>query len=76
MRSDGEKVAGYRDDDGGLFAVSTRCTHLGCQVNWNAAERSWDCPCHGSRFAPTGEVLHGPAVHPLKRKRPTTEDAA
>ena len=65
---DGEKVAGYRDEDGNLTAVSTRCTHLGCQVNWNAAERSWDCPCHGSRFAPSGEVLHGPAVHRLERK--------
>jgi glycine/D-amino acid oxidase-like deaminating enzyme/nitrite reductase/ring-hydroxylating ferredoxin subunit len=65
---DGEKVAAYRDEQGELVAVSTRCTHLGCQVNWNRAERSWDCPCHGSRFAPTGEVLHGPAVHRLERK--------
>ena len=64
----GEKVAGYRDDDGALVAVSTRCSHLGCQVNWNAAERSWDCPCHGSRFAPDGHVLQGPAVHRLERK--------
>ena len=64
----GQKVAGYRDEQGELIAVSTRCTHLGCQVNWNAAERSWDCPCHGSRFAPSGEVLHGPAVHRLERK--------
>jgi len=64
----GDKVAGYRDDEGGLVAVSTRCTHLGCQVNWNAAERSWDCPCHGSRFAPDGRVLQGPAVHRLERK--------
>jgi glycine/D-amino acid oxidase-like deaminating enzyme/nitrite reductase/ring-hydroxylating ferredoxin subunit len=65
---EGEKVAGYRDEDGNLMAVSTRCTHLGCQVNWNVAERSWDCPCHGSRFAPSGEVLHGPAVHRLEGK--------
>jgi glycine/D-amino acid oxidase-like deaminating enzyme/nitrite reductase/ring-hydroxylating ferredoxin subunit len=65
---EGEKVAGYRDEDGNLVAVSTRCTHLGCQVNWNAAERSWDCPCHGSRFGPGGDVLHGPAVHGLERK--------
>jgi glycine/D-amino acid oxidase-like deaminating enzyme/nitrite reductase/ring-hydroxylating ferredoxin subunit len=64
----GRKVAGYRDDDGELHAVSTRCTHLGCQVNWNAAERSWDCPCHGSRFAPDGRVLHGPAVKGLERR--------
>ena len=73
VRADGERVAGYRGDDGTLFAVSTRCTHLGCQVNWNAAERSWDCPCHGSRFAPDGEVLHGPAVRPLEQKRTTIE---
>lgn len=72
---DGEKVAAYRDEDGAVVAVSARCTHLGCQVNWNAAERSWDCPCHGSRFAPDGTVLQGPAVHrleckPLGRSRP------
>jgi glycine/D-amino acid oxidase-like deaminating enzyme/nitrite reductase/ring-hydroxylating ferredoxin subunit len=68
VSADGRKVAGYRDDDGKLYAVSTRCTHLGCQVNWNAAERSWDCPCHGSRFAPDGRVLHGPAVHGLESR--------
>ena len=65
---DGEKVAGHRRDDGTLVAVSTRCTHLGCQVKWNSAERSWDCPCHGSRFAPEGDVLQGPAVRPLEVK--------
>ncbi len=65
---DGERIAAYRDEAGNVVAVSTRCTHLGCQVNWNTAERSWDCPCHGSRFAPTGEVLQGPAVHRLERK--------
>jgi len=64
----GQKVAGYRHADGSLVAVSTRCTHLGCQVNWNTAERSWDCPCHGSRFAPDGSVLQGPAVHRLELK--------
>ncbi len=68
VRLAGEKVAGYRDDDGTLTAVSPVCSHLGCQVNWNRAERSWDCPCHGSRFTPAGEVLHGPAVHRLERK--------
>lgn len=66
----GRKVAGYRDRDGGLHAVSTRCTHLGCQVAWNAAEESWDCPCHGSRFDLDGEVLCGPATSALA-KRPT-----
>ncbi len=66
------KVAGYRDRDGGLHAVSTRCTHLGCQVRFNSAEESWDCPCHGSRFGIDGELLDGPAVHPLA-PRPTGE---
>ena len=64
----GEKVAGFRDEDGALHAVSTVCTHLGCQLNWNSGDRSWDCPCHGSRFSPDGDVLHGPAVRPLARK--------
>ena len=68
VRHDGEKVAGHRRDDGSLVAVSPFCTHLGCQVNWNRAERSWDCPCHGSRFSPDGDVLQGPAVHRLERK--------
>lgn len=64
----GRKVAAFRDEDGSLQAVSTRCTHLGCQVRWNAAERTWDCPCHGSRFSVEGEVLNGPAVRPLPRR--------
>jgi nitrite reductase/ring-hydroxylating ferredoxin subunit len=58
----------YRDDDGTLHAVSLRCTHLGCLLRWNGAERSWDCPCHGSRFDVDGAVLEGPAVNPLERR--------
>jgi glycine/D-amino acid oxidase-like deaminating enzyme/nitrite reductase/ring-hydroxylating ferredoxin subunit len=68
VRMGREKVAAYRDEDDGLVAVSPTCTHLFCQLNWNRAERSWDCPCHGSRFAPDGEVLQGPAVRGLERK--------
>ena len=68
VQLNGEKVAGFRDENGTLHAVSTVCTHLGCQVNWNSGDRSWDCPCHGSRFSPDGEILHGPAVSPLERK--------
>ncbi len=62
------RTAAHRDDDGALHAVSARCTHLGCSVRFNDAERSWDCPCHGSRFALDGTVLQGPAVEPLERR--------
>jgi glycine/D-amino acid oxidase-like deaminating enzyme/nitrite reductase/ring-hydroxylating ferredoxin subunit len=58
----------YRDYQGGLHAVSLRCTHLGCLLRFNAAEHSWDCPCHGSRFDPDGIVLEGPAVEPLQQR--------
>jgi glycine/D-amino acid oxidase-like deaminating enzyme/nitrite reductase/ring-hydroxylating ferredoxin subunit len=61
----------FRDDDGALHAVSLRCTHLGCLLRWNGAERSWDCPCHGSRFDVDGGVLEGPAVQPLARRPPS-----
>jgi Rieske Fe-S protein len=54
-----------RDDLGILHAVSSVCTHVGCEVEWNGEEKTWDCPCHGSRFSPAGEVLHGPAMRPL-----------
>lgn len=62
----GKKVGAYRDDAGELHAVSATCTHLGCIVNWNSAEKSWDCPCHGGRFSCEGEVLHGPPVKDLE----------
>lgn len=65
---DGERVAAYRDAEGRLCAVSPVCTHLKCMVHWNPVETSWDCPCHGSRFAPDGRVLQGPAIEPLQRK--------
>jgi glycine/D-amino acid oxidase-like deaminating enzyme/nitrite reductase/ring-hydroxylating ferredoxin subunit len=56
------KVAVYRDADGGLHKFSAICPHLGCVVEWNATENSWDCPCHGSRFDVQGDVLNGPAL--------------
>jgi glycine/D-amino acid oxidase-like deaminating enzyme/nitrite reductase/ring-hydroxylating ferredoxin subunit len=68
VKVDGDKVAAFRDDDGVVHAVSPICTHLYCQVSFNAAERSWDCPCHGSRFATDGTVIEGPAVSPLERR--------
>ena len=61
----GEKVAVYRSLDGGLTLRSAICTHMGCIVAWNETERTWDCPCHGSRFTATGEVISGPAETPL-----------
>jgi Rieske Fe-S protein len=70
VRSGLGKVGVFRDDEGELHAVSLRCTHLGCLCKWNDAERSWDCPCHGSRFDPDGRVLAGPAVNPLERRYP------
>jgi glycine/D-amino acid oxidase-like deaminating enzyme/nitrite reductase/ring-hydroxylating ferredoxin subunit len=63
---DGHKVAAYRDEEGKLSLCSPVCTHLKCLVRWNTADKTWDCPCHGSRFRPTGEVLSGPAEEPLK----------
>ncbi|WP_276484359.1 FAD-dependent oxidoreductase [Paraflavitalea pollutisoli] len=58
---DGKKMGIYKDDRGGVHAIDPGCTHIKCTVQWNNAERSWDCPCHGSRFSFTGEVLTGPA---------------
>jgi glycine/D-amino acid oxidase-like deaminating enzyme/nitrite reductase/ring-hydroxylating ferredoxin subunit len=64
----GQRLAVYRNERGGLSAVSPVCTHLGCIVHWNTAEKSWDCPCHGSRFEPSGLVLNGPAVEALEAR--------
>lgn len=66
---EGERTAVYRDQAGELHELSPHCTHLGCFVQWNGAESTWDCPCHGSRFHPTGEVMGGPAESPLERKK-------
>lgn len=66
MRANGKMVALFRDDLGAMHCRSAVCTHMGCYVQFNQAERSWDCPCHGSRFDPDGAVLNGPAVTPLE----------
>jgi Rieske Fe-S protein len=64
------KIAVYRDTDGSLQECSAVCTHLGCIVQWNSGEKSWDCPCHGSRFATDGAILNGPAHEPLAKAKP------
>jgi glycine/D-amino acid oxidase-like deaminating enzyme/nitrite reductase/ring-hydroxylating ferredoxin subunit len=68
VRDGAGKTGVFRDDKGALHAVSLRCTHLGCLLRFNGAERSWDCPCHGSRFDVDGNVLEGPATGSLERK--------
>ena len=61
----GEKLAAFVDEAGEMHVMSARCTHLGCTVAWSAAVRLFECPCHGSRFSPTGEVVNGPATRAL-----------
>ncbi len=68
LRLHGERTAVYRDRKGTLTRLSPVCTHMGCVVRWNNAERTWDCPCHGSRFHATGAVLAGPAEAPLANR--------
>ncbi|WP_019507785.1 FAD-dependent oxidoreductase [Pleurocapsa sp. PCC 7319] len=64
----GEKVGVYKDEAGKVTAVNATCPHLACIVNWNSAEKSWDCPCHGGRFTCDGKVIQGPAVKDLEQK--------
>lgn len=63
---EGQKAGVYRDERGLLHMVSATCTHMGCTTRWNNVEKTWDCPCHGSRFSITGEVINGPANFPLE----------
>jgi Rieske Fe-S protein len=62
---EGKPAAVYRGLDGAIHVRSAVCTHMGCYVHFNDAEHTWDCPCHGSRFKPNGDVLAGPAENPL-----------
>ena len=62
---EGKKIGIYKDEQGHVYAVKIRCPHLGCQLSWNPDEKSWDCPCHGSRFDYRGKLLNGPAQTPI-----------
>lgn len=62
----GKRIGLFKDEQGALFAIDPVCRHAGCIVKWNNTERSWDCPCHGARYAPDGSLLNGPSVAPLK----------
>ncbi|MGZ9586573.1 FAD-dependent oxidoreductase [Paenibacillus marinisediminis] len=63
----GKRAGAYRDEKGKLHIVDTTCTHMGCELEWNHGDRSWDCPCHGSRFSIDGDVMEGPATKPLTK---------
>src|SRR5205807_4886751 len=76
LRDGVRKLAACRDLDGRLHLHSAACTHLGCLVHWNEMEQCWDCPCHGSHFAPDGAVLNGPAIAPLEPATLKTEGKA
>jgi Rieske Fe-S protein len=66
----GLKRAVYKDEGGEVHVLSPVCRHLWCYVEWNEAERTWDCPCHGSRYAGDGRVIQGPSVQDLRRVEP------
>lgn len=68
IKQNNEPIAVYKDESGQTHAVSAVCTHLGCTVGWNNKDKTWDCPCHGSRYDKMGKVIHGPAVKNLPEK--------
>lgn len=71
ITEDGKQIAVYKDNNGKVHSLSAICTHMGCTVSWNNKDKTWDCPCHGSRFDKFGKVLNGPALdnlHEVKLK--------
>lgn len=62
---EGEKVGAYKDKEGRIYTIVPKCAHLGCELSWNNLDKTWDCPCHGSRYDYTGKMLYGPTVKDL-----------
>ena len=67
LKIDGNTVGIYKNSEGKVFAVDPTCTHLGCLLTWNNLDKTWDCPCHGSRFDYTGKNLYDPAFKDLEK---------
>ena len=68
MEIEGDKIGIYKREDGEIFAVKPYCKHLGCLVSWNNLEKTWDCPCHGSRYDYMGNIITEPTVKNLEKK--------
>ena len=67
LNIDGKKIAIYKKDDNTYYTFKANCKHLGCEIVWNDLNKTWDCPCHGSRYEPTGEVIYSPSVKNLEK---------
>ncbi len=74
VKFNGQALAVYREKDGTTHTLSPVCTHAGCYVQWNASEKTWDCPCHGGRYAPNGERIYGPPSRDLEYKQAAQPD--
>ena len=64
---DGQKIGVYKEDDGKIYKIIPVCKHLGCELSWNNLEKTWDCPCHGSRYDYKGNLIYGPSVKSLDK---------
>lgn len=68
LDENGEKIAVYKKNDTETVRLSAKCTHMGCIIGWNGKEKTWDCPCHNSKFSAEGKVIRGPATKDLQKE--------